>query len=473
MTTRALLDELAQHASHAEPPALDDVTARRMIDRAVDHARDHARAARLGSRRQRFTVPSRAVAALAAACALVVGWFVLRSPATRSSVELTRVTLPSGDRLVGTANARFELAPSADRVQLHNGTLLVGARHRFQLATPHLVATATSTVFSVESDPTRSRVQVYRGAVDIEQAGTHHHIAAGTVWDSEVVVAATATARPTALVIAIDELLATAPIAAAVPTPPSTATAAATDSDTDSATDSDTDTDTATDTAAAIDTAATTDTASRATIVAGRGTTSRGDVAAGRDTTGRAEVVAGRDASRTATATRAEPAATLDELLVRARSHLAAGKFDDALAITKLAASRGATKGVWRIVTADALRGLKRYADAATAYERAASELSRTDAIEAGYTAAYLWFHDLDAPTTALKVLVTARVDEPGSPLEERGLALRVRLLDALGRRAEARPYAERYLAKFPNTQLRPLMQSISQPTAQPSATTP
>lgn len=453
MTSRALLDELAQRASHAEPPGLDDATARRMLDHAVEHAVASApRTATASSPRPRWPI---AVAfAAAATCALVVGWFLLQTPA--APVELTRMTLPSGDRLVGADNARFELAPSARGVQLHGGTLLVDARDRFQLATPHLVTIATNTVFSVESDAERSRVQVYRGAVDIEQAGGRHRITAGSVWDSQVVLASASTSRPASLVVAIDELLATAPLAAVSRADTGTARDTA-ERDTNTRAD----TDTSRDTAPRADIANAGHTTTRATSVTARETTSTNSISTARATSTREDIATSRDEAPSA-----EPATTLDQLLARARSELAAGKFADALATTKLAATRGATKGPWRIVAADALRGLERYADAASTYERAASELSGTDAIEAGYTAAYLRFHDLKDPATALKVLTTARIDEPGSPLEERGLALRVRVLDALERRAEARPFAERYLAKFPHTQLRPLMQAMVDPPA-------
>ncbi|MCW5805639.1 MAG: hypothetical protein KIT31_24930, partial [Deltaproteobacteria bacterium] len=106
-------------------------------------------------------------------------------------------------------------------------------------------------------------------------------------------------------------------------------------------------------------------------------------------------------------------------------------------------------------------RGLGRASEAAEAFERAAYELAAPDAYEAGYSAAYLLFKDVQAPQRALEVLERAAVDAPGSPFEERGLVLHVRLLDRLGRRADARPLAARYVARYPNGDGAPLMRAI------------
>ncbi|HEV7558080.1 MAG TPA: hypothetical protein VGO00_21580, partial [Kofleriaceae bacterium] len=79
--------------------------------------------------------------------------------------------------------------------------------------------------------------------------------------------------------------------------------------------------------------------------------------------------------------------------------------------------------------------------------------------VEAGYTAAYLRFHDLHDARTALASLDLAGTD--GSPLEERGLGLRTQILVDLGRRAEARTVATRYLQQFPKADLASYMRSL------------
>ena len=117
--------------------------------------------------------------------------------------------------------------------------------------------------------------------------------------------------------------------------------------------------------------------------------------------------------------------------------------------------------GAWLLVDADALRALGDKREAADALTTAATLLEGTEQLEAAYSAAYLRFHDLHDPAGALAVLAASNVDIPGSMLEERGLALHVKILVAGDRRAEARPLAARYLDGFPHGELRPLMLSL------------
>ncbi|MEO8842208.1 MAG: hypothetical protein ABI591_05345 [Kofleriaceae bacterium] len=118
-----------------------------------------------------------------------------------------------------------------------------------------------------------------------------------------------------------------------------------------------------------------------------------------------------------------------------------------------------ATRTAWWQVVADAQRGLGHTADAATAYDRAAHELTGIDRSEAGYSAAYLRHHDLHDDQAALASLDAAKSDAAGSPLEERALGLRAQVLVALGR--DARPTAKTYLAHFPHADLRAYMLSL------------
>jgi hypothetical protein len=73
--------------------------------------------------------------------------------------------------------------------------------------------------------------------------------------------------------------------------------------------------------------------------------------------------------------------------------------------------------------------------------------------------AAYLRCHDLHDARTALASLELASTDL--TPLGERGLALRVQILVELGRRADARTVATRYLQQFPKADLASFMRSL------------
>lgn len=131
----------------------------------------------------------------------------------------------------------------------------------------------------------------------------------------------------------------------------------------------------------------------------------------------------------------------------------------DALAIAQRVAARGPLTGVWWQLEGDALRGLGRFAEAANAFDAAAEAFTGREHVEAGYTAAYVRFHDLHDAQTALASLDLAKTD--GSALEERGLGLRAQILVALGRHAAARDVATRYLRKFPKADLATYMRTL------------
>lgn len=106
------------------------------------------------------------------------------------------------------------------------------------------------------------------------------------------------------------------------------------------------------------------------------------------------------------------------------------------------ARSEAAARG-WTLLEADALRALGRYQDAANRYDRLASRGNGTAAFEA----AQLRFQRLDDPGGALGSLQAAPAP---AALEERRLGLEARLLVRLGRSADARALAERYLERHP-----------------------
>ena len=398
MTTR-IVDDLARLAADAEAPALDDSAANRMIARALY-------APHVAPVTKRSWTP--AILATCAA-AMVIAVFALRTQPVPAP-ELLHVALPTGDHLVGT-NAQFDvvkLERANRRLELHSGTLLADVAHvapgqRFVIATAHLVATARGTVFSVETDALRTRVRVYEGVVEIAQGDDTRMLASGTMWSSDARALAIAPERPRAFAAEIAQVIEKRE-ATAVEQPAVVAVVPA------------------------------------------------------------PPPPPAPPQSVIATAHVVSPVASepdLDTLLARAHAELAKGHLDAALAITEAATKRGAMKGAWRVLAADALRGLGRAREAADAYELAASELSGVDAVDAGYEAAYLRFKDLQDYSRALDVLVASHVDTEDSPLEERGLALHWKILVAANRRADATAIAVRYLARFPNGELRAEMQSL------------
>jgi FecR protein len=434
MNKSALVVRLGRIAGRAEPPPIDDGDVRRWIDRAV-RAEPIARRSRVW------------IAAVAVAAVLGVWWVMPRASAPVANVLEMR--LPTGDHLVGVAGAKFEVEqvmPKHRRIQLHGGVVMFDVAHvvagqRFEVVTDQLVATAKGTVFSVEADPVRTRVRVYEGVVEVEQAGELHALIAGAVWDSATEQTEIAMVRPSALAASIDGALrervrtietkraeiatsampstSSAPIAPATPTAP-TATPIAS-------------------TAPAATPASPTKIEAREPLPA----------------------IATDTPPTAAWSTDSVPLEqlSLDQLLATARADLATGKLADALSAAQLAAKRTPWTGAWWQVAADAERGLGHTAEAAIAYDRAAHELTGVDRSEAGYSAAYLRHHDLHDDKAALASLDAAKVDAAGSTLEERALGLRAQILVALHR--DARPTAKTYLAHFPHADLGAYMRSL------------
>lgn len=142
-----------------------------------------------------------------------------------------------------------------------------------------------------------------------------------------------------------------------------------------------------------------------------------------------------------------------------ARAFIASGRAGRALR-----EARARSGGEWRLVEADALRALRRWTDAAEAYERATEELDPARAAQAGYLAASIHLLELDDPERALAALDRSAADTPGSPLEERATALRARALHRLARHAEARTIARRYLDRHPQGGMSDYMHALLHP---------
>jgi hypothetical protein len=455
---REIVDELAHLASQAEAPALDDATARRMIDAAAGAPR---RA--VAPRRRGFAWP---IATLAFACLAAYAWFAHPpappAPAPALAAEPLRLTLPTGDRLVGTAGARFEiveLAPASRRLQLHTGAMVFDVAHvtadqRFSVATDHATVIATGTVFSVDASATATRVHVFEGSVAIEHDGKRDSLAANASLSSD-----NSESGP-ASITAAGEDFARERASAAPPSAPAVAIAqpAAPAADTSPRTTS----------ASAPTTPSPVD-VPRSPTATSRDAAPSGDTPPSRT----AITPPGTDAPRAprtavtapSVSTSIEPrpserVATPSDL-ASARADIAAGRYAEALAAAN-APLREGESGAWDLVKGDALRAVGRTAEAADAFESAARALAAPARLEAAYSAAYLRHHDLKDHARALVDLTGT--DEPGSLFEERALVLHVDILMTLDRKNEAAAIAGRYLDRFPKGTSAKLMRALITP---------
>ncbi len=487
-----LIDELTELASRAEPPPLDDVTARRMIERAMRAPRAITHAA---PSRWRYIAPAIAAIAIVA----ILAWPRGTTPVVTAEPPI-QVTLPTGDRLVGTAGARFELgelAPASRKITLHGGTMLFDVARvvdgqRFEVAIGGATIVATGTVFSVGVEPAAERVQVYEGRVEVHHAGHIERLAAGETWSSGV-----ASIDPTPIVEAAQQAViaraasptgqpvkqpSTVAMQPATATQPMPAAHAAIDAPGPS---------TSTQPRPAAQPASTAPNSSAPTQpAAGNAPTSSTSLAQPTSSTRQPASSKAPNSSAPSTepaasksplptqpaASKAPPAntvassipgrvetskpprvASVDDALALAHTDLGAGRYQAALD-----RATGRSDAAWLLVIADAHRGLGHALLAADTYDRAAKLLAASDRATAGYNAAYLRFRELRDPAGALVSLQTAGVDADDSPLEERGLALAVQLMVALHREADARPLAKRYLKRFPRGDLVAMMNKLA-----------
>jgi hypothetical protein len=338
-----------------------------------------------------------AVAVAAMAAAAAV---IVIATRDRASTDELRLTLPTGDRLVSAPGADFaveRLEPAIRELRLHHGTV------RFEVA--HVVAGQR---FRVATDDLIVTAKGTVFSIDTDAIGSRVRVLEGVVEiehgsQSQLVAAGgefDSRTAPSPVVVAVAPPPAPSPSIATLPPavpPPTTPSPSSSPA----------------------------------------------------------------PAPSPASPTPSPSADTLDSMFAVARADLAAGRLTDALAITKRVAVHGPLSGAWWQLSGDALRGLRRFAEAANAYDAAAENLSGGEHVEAGYSAAYVRFHDLHDPRTALASLDLAGTD--GSSLDERGLGLRAQILVDLGRRTEARAVATRYLRQFPTADLASYMRSLIQ----------
>jgi hypothetical protein len=396
--------QLAALAANAEPPALDELSARRMIERALAAPRiGEARIAEPARRRRiGIAVPVFAVAALA-----LLAFLWLRPTASPPTAPLLRLALPTGDQLTATSGAQFEiaeLAPASRRLRMQSGSILFSVAHvvpgqHFDVTTPHAVVRAKGTVFSVTIDHDATSVFVVQGVVEIDHGNETHVLPAGQSWHGAAPSTAVTSLAQAPRVAPTEPAPAPAPAPAPTIEPPSEPGAT-------------------------------------------------GD---------RPEPAEPRPQAEPSV----EPARPPAPSIARARAHIIAGRFEAALAEARRAETTGTLTGAWHVVIGDAHRGLGHASDAADAFAKAVTDLSGDARAEAAYSAAYLRFRELRDTDGALAALTAGDVEAEGSVLEERGLALRAQILESIGRRADARPIAERYLARFPHGGLASFMRSL------------
>ncbi|MGE0784954.1 MAG: FecR domain-containing protein [Sandaracinaceae bacterium] len=430
------LDELLEQAGEAEPGELHPV----MVERAVRHAALAGRARHRGHVVRRITVVAGISAALAAAAAtvLMLGGGDDRAPAgdpvattaapepapeapaptsrdatprdstprdatphltvARTPTELTLVT---GDRLLAAEGARFVTLRTTARertIQLAEGNMLFDVRPleggRFVVRTEDAEITVLGTVFTVAVHHGRTVVRVYEGRVRVERRGASPD-------ETEESVLEAGSAR-------------------AVSAPESEGGGVALDPD---------------------------PLAEPANEAARRR-------AAGPDEPTAVEAespIAARSAS--ARAASSAPTEAAPEVIGpdQARRMIASGDRSQAMRALELAEARVSRgeRDPWLMLRADAIR-VVRPTDAPAAYARAAEALRSPAREQAGFTGAYL-LAPRD-PAGALAILETGRVASEGSPLRERGLALRIDLLTRLGRAAELTEASHEYLRLYPDT---------------------
>jgi hypothetical protein len=388
------ITQLAALASNAEPPTLDELTTRRMIERALVAPRTPEPA-----RWRRMRVAAAPLLGVAVLAALVFLW--LRPAAPPSTTPLIRLSLPTGDQLVATSGAHFELteiAPASRRLRMQSGSILFDVAHvvpgqHFDVATPQAVVRAKGTVFSVTVEHDTTSVFVVQGVVEIDHGDETHVLGAGHSWRGAAPRKAVTSVVQTGAAPTPTPAVEPDPEPAVVDHPPAPPVAPS--------------------------------------------------------------------AQRSPPEPPVEPATPPPPSIARARALVLAGRFDAALAEARRAATTGALSGAWHVVIGDAHRGLGHPSDAADAFAAAVPDLGGDARAEAAYSAAYLRFRELRDVDGALAVLTAGDVEAAGSALEERGLALRAQILDSAGRHEDARAVAESYLARFPHGGLASFMRSL------------
>jgi len=392
------IEKLLDAVRDVDPPSLSEDR----IDDIVDAALDGAEAPpQLPVRRAPWL--------LAAAVMLLAGggaWLAMPEPEPVRTVASTTLHLPSGDRLVAASGALFEVerAEVQRRIRIDDGAVLfdvvpLAEAESFEVDVGGTQVHVRGTVFSVRREAESTLVRVYEGSVEVRHHGSVRVLGAGELWSSgEALPALPALDR-----VGREAARARAAVARRVP-------------------------------ADEVEVEAPPEPVAEAP---------RAEPAERRPERERAAP----SLQSTAPSPSASPARVVG--LEEATAWIAEGRYADALAAAHDALTLYPS-GAWRLVEADALRGMRRYREAARSYDRAASTLDEgPERARAGFTGAQIRFRRLSDLPGAIHSLDASGAAGPGSPLLERALALRVQALHQLGRDPEARVEAERYLRRY------------------------
>ncbi|UJR86048.1 FecR family protein [Sandaracinus amylolyticus] len=385
------LDDLLEDARALEPSrseADDAALARRAV--LAGRARARTRAWRRGA------IAAMGLVAAAIVIAVVDGEEKEPAPAIAPH-EIVELTLPTGDRLATTGDARFEVRSTerARRIHLAHGAAMfdvapLGAGSSFEVSTPHAIVAVRGTVFVVEVGERATSVRVYEGHVEVRERDARVELGAGAHVHVDAASARSARLEPRAR----DAAARRAPIASIATPEPIELVAPA------------------------------------------------GDEPPPRARRPR------RVAPPATPEPTPDPTVLTRERRDDARARLLRGDPTAALAALPPPAERD---GEWTLLEADALRALGRDAEAAEVYERAARTLPAGLARSAGFLAAELHLRRLHDPTRALAALDASHADAEGTALRERALVLRAEAQLASDRRTDLAETARRYLDAYPD----------------------
>lgn len=409
------LDALVEQARGAEPVPLTPLEARRAARLAVDAADLRTRA-----RQAHALLRRRQLGWLCAACAaLALMVFVGKQLAARATtIEVAsgqrslRVALTSGDTVLAAPGTKLEVlaqGPAHRELRLSEGTALfdvvrLHGAQRFEVQTRQARVSVRGTVFSVEVANGRTIVRVYEGQVWVSDRG----LSAGQVWVSSGPEPA----------LADDALWSEGAAAAALRSP-----------------------------------------APSLTVSSLPAVTATGGPSADAGSNPMATVVI--VPGTLAAPPRPEPAGQVpaSASLAEARGWLISGESERALEAAR--AEQVRDQPAWQLLAADALRALRRHAEAVEIYH-AVAEREPALRAAAGYSGAELCFRELSDAARALALLDALSLDADDSPLRERASVLRVDVLLALERHDEVKLAAQRYLEREPETRVSRRMRALA-----------
>ncbi len=390
--TRAT-DAAGQGDEHASDDAL--------IERALFAARSKKRRREKG--RHLWPLAAAAAFLIVGTTAAIVPWtgqstdsIAEDNSAALPSAPPTVLELPTGDRLLATSGADFQLSHHYEgdrRISLTDGSMLFDvapqiSAQNFAVRTPHLIATVEGTVFSVQVDDDVSRVHVYEGIVRVTHGGHIYRLSESDSYDTrlgEVHLGDAAAFRREGLTAA--RARATGPQAQVAPV------------------------------------------ARSVPAISG------------------AQPVRAAPPEHTASES---PSVGLSAV----RALLDEGEYRQVTELADEAHSLGRTTGGWWMAEGDARRALQQFSRAVLCYENAARELpSFSERAQAAYLAAWVHANNLNAPDAALRTLASGPALGSASPIRERAWVLKIRILVNAGRDDEARADAAAYIQAYSASQ--------------------